>query len=97
MFKIKILPLPRNPINDLSDKRSVFRVSSLLYLFYGRLSSLVVFIYSKGFLGPGNLSAANIPAKTARVAQSLCFGQIDLTSPQGIFGEFAIGPLLAFT
>ena len=49
MFKIKSFPLLRNPINQLADKRSVIRVSSLEHEFYSGLNGAIVFKDSVSF------------------------------------------------
>src|SRR4051794_5794415 len=46
---------------------------------------------SESLLRPEYFAARNGPAETARAAYSLCFGEIHLALPQGIFGALALG------
>src|SRR5258708_33323239 len=56
---------------------------------------LVVAKYSKSLLRPDNFPGDDTPAEAAGVAQSLCFGQIVSTLPQGVFSLLALGDVLA--
>src|SRR6266446_6785373 len=71
-----------NAIDQLLYKRSIVRVSSLHYHFYRGFGGGFVSEDPEGFLGPVDLSAGNMPAEAACVAQFLSFGQIRFTSPQ---------------
>src|SRR5215813_3021854 len=55
----------------------------------------VVFIDPENLLRPEELVAGNTPGETAGAAYSLRLGQIHLALPQGIFGSFALGDVLA--
>jgi hypothetical protein len=81
MFKIETLPVLRCTIDCLLDLGSVGRMSSLEHKIYCWLIGSVAFEDAKAFLRPVEFPAGNIPAKTARVAQPLRFGQIALAPP----------------
>src|SRR5208283_67252 len=68
VFKIKVLPLPERSLGYLLDQRPIFRVSSPQYPFQRRLAGWFKFEDPKCLLGPENLSARYLPAKTAGVA-----------------------------
>src|SRR5258708_10801567 len=52
------------------------------------------FIDSKGLGRPPDLSAADIPAETPRVAHVLRFSQVSLAPPQGLFDSPTLAVLL---
>ena len=68
MFKIKIFPILRRPIDGLLHESCVFRMNPLENKFHGRFRCSVVLENSKGFFGPDDVAGRNPPAKTARVA-----------------------------
>jgi len=51
---------------------------------------LVVAEYSESFLRPDDFAGGDAPAEAPGVAQSLCFGKIVPTLPQGVFGLLAL-------
>ena len=57
-------------------------MSTLEHKIYCWLIGSVAFEDAKAFLRPVEFPAGNIPAKTARVAQPLRFGQIGLAASQ---------------
>ena len=57
MFESKLRPLTRSTLNDLLDNLSVIRMGSLHNQLDRNLGFRVKLKYSKGFIGPVDLSA----------------------------------------
>src|SRR5215469_1106317 len=95
MFKVEFGLLASSEFQDFLDGRSVFWVSSLHNQFTRNLSCRIKFVYPKGLLGPIDLSARNVPACSARVAQFLRFRQIRFTPLQFLFPALAFSDVTA--
>ena len=90
MLKIKICPCLRRAGDNLLHEFSVFGMNSLERQVQCRFNRPIVCEDSKRFGRPVDLTAGNIPAKTACVAQYLRFGQVNFTSPQLLFRSLAV-------
>src|SRR5437867_5501027 len=95
---ISVLEVPSvagRAVDGLFHPRTIVRMNALKHRGVVDGASLVVAKYSECFLRPNEFAAGDAPAEAAGAAQSLGFGQIHFTLPQGIFSLLAFGDVLA--
>src|SRR5260370_40788037 len=82
MFKIKLRLLPRSAFEQLLHRRPVFRVNALQNEIDGSVGRRLVTEDPIRFSRPVDLSAGDMPAETAGVAEFLSFGEIGFSTLQ---------------
>src|SRR3954449_3372051 len=90
MLKINSLSAARRTLDHLPDQRDVVRVHPVEHHGDRGSGRGVVPEYSVAFLGPDDVSARDVPAKTAGAAQPLRLRQRSLALSQCVFGPLAI-------
>src|ERR1700752_44229 len=90
MLKIPILRVLRCTLDEFLHENEVVGMDSLKHQLEGGLGRAVISEYPETFLGPDQLSGGNIPAETARAAQSLGFRQIPLAPTQRLLGALTV-------
>src|SRR3981189_3073272 len=82
MLEIKCLFVGRCTVDHLPNKLNVGRIPPVEHHFDGDPGRGVVFEYSVALLGPEDVSARDVPTKTASVAKPLRLCQIGLADFQ---------------
>src|SRR6266850_3462627 len=96
MFKIKIPLVLRRALERKFHESRIFRMNPLENKFHDRCRRSVVLEDPKGLFRPVDLAGGRSPAEAARMAYSLCFGQIGLALLQLPFLQFQSAESEAF-
>src|SRR3984957_14110669 len=96
MLKIESAPLRRGALDYLPDIRPVFRMRSFNHQFHAGPGGRIAAKDSKGFLGPEDLAAGDIPSKAAGEAQPLRLLQVSFTLAQRLLRPYALGSFPGF-